>query len=154
MIIIRQESTGDVTFRQYDNGISEVVFNKATRKAVDDYIYYLRLLVREAAPGDEILLLNDMRRAGPPPPGYHFSELLKFASKYKKFNASARVVSVYARITPYVTVVFAFVGALKMPRGDFHVTPAYQDGVNWLLRMGPHATEPTDELEDTQHPKK
>ncbi|MEL7432668.1 MAG: hypothetical protein AAFN11_01865 [Chloroflexota bacterium] len=122
------------TFHQYDNGITEVVFHDASREAVDDYMYFLRLIMDEVAVGDEILLLNDMRRSGPPRPGYHFSELLKFVAEYKHFSASARVVSVYQAITPQIILVLSFIGALNMVQGEFDIKTDYQQSIDWVLQ--------------------
>jgi len=149
MRVIRRLARRKATFHQYDNGINEVVFHDASKEAVDDYIYFLRLLLSETAHGAELLVLNDMRRSGSPRAGYHFSELIKFVAEYGDFPASARIVSVYPAITPQIILVLSFVGSLNMVRGDFDIKTDYQDALDWLLDTEPELPE----LDDTQPPK-
>jgi|GEM_PF-6633695 len=136
MIRIRQIEINALTFNQYDNGISEIVYYESTERAVDGFVYFVDMLIRETPKHKTIYLLSDLSATDHLPLGYHYSQIAKLNSRYEE-NArpAARFANIYSEMTIQRQMILEYMRSLEMPGVALNMFDRENrnKAISWLL---------------------
>lgn len=136
MIRIRQIEINALTFNQYDNGISEIVYYESSERAVDGFVYFLDMLIRETDNDKTIYLLSDLSATDHLPLGYHYSQIAKLNSNYEPgTRPNARFANLYADMNIQRQMILEYMRSLDMPGVALNMFDRdnRNKAISWLL---------------------
>ena len=135
-MVITEEKSDYMHYRHYDNGIHELTYKDASRKAVDAFYSYLEKFAQEGQPSDTYFILNDLRESGHQPLSYYFSQLRRVNSQYHPSKRPAACIAlVYYSNSPLIGTVDTFIRMVSPRNITIRIFPnnSYDSAVTWLL---------------------
>ncbi|MGJ3240587.1 MAG: hypothetical protein ACFE0Q_17905 [Anaerolineae bacterium] len=140
MIRIRQIEVNALIFNQYDNGISEIIYQESSERAVEGFFYFIDMVIKEAHAQQTIYWLNDLSRTEQLPLADYYAKIVKLNTKYPLGQRPPiRFADIHAELTEQRRMVLAYMRLLKLPglKLNMFSSDQRQEAISWLLRGRP-----------------
>ncbi|MGB7342004.1 MAG: hypothetical protein WBC91_24125 [Phototrophicaceae bacterium] len=138
MIRVRQVEIEALTFSQYDNGVSEIVYHESTERAVNGFFHFVNMVIKETPPSQTIYLLSDLTQTGHLPLRDHYAKIAKLNTHYHPDERpNARFANIYPAVTLKQKLILEFMRSLDMPNValDMFAAEERNRAIAWLLSV-------------------
>lgn len=138
MIRVRQVELDTLTFSQYDNSISEIIFHKNSSDAIERFFHFVNMVIKETHPNNTIYFLCDLTDAKNLTLKDYYTQIAKINANYDLLERpKLRFANLYPSVKLKHKLILEFIRSIDTPNVELDMFSIEERNraIAWLLSV-------------------